>query len=116
MKDAGLPITLIVIGIVWLVWRMGWFPDKDWLIGLGFVAGGLATLFMDGITRSSVVTGPFLMAVGVAWLVRDQYHVAWSLILPLLLILLGSLMLLARLPGIPEGRKGKAVVGTGTGG
>jgi hypothetical protein len=107
MKDAGLPITLIVIGSVWLVWRMGWFPDKDWLIGLGFVAGGVATLMMDGITRNSVVTGPFLIGVGLAWLARDQYRISWSLILPLLLILLGGLMLLARLPSIPERRKDK---------
>jgi hypothetical protein len=113
MKDAGLPITLIVVGVIWLVWRMGWFPDKDWLIGLGFIAGGVTVLVMDGITRNSVVTGPFLVAIGLAWLVRDQYRVSWSLILPLLLILLGALMLLARLPGIPESRKGKALTGTG---
>lgn len=109
MKDAGLPITLIVIGIVWLVWRMGWFPDKDWLIGCGFIAGGVATLVMDGITKNSVVVGPFLVAIGASWLVRDEYHVAWSLILPLLLILLGCLMLLARLPAIPASSKDKAV-------
>jgi hypothetical protein len=105
MKDAGLPITLIVVGLIWLVWRMGWFPDKDWLIGLGFIAGGVATLLMDGITRNSVVTGPFLIGIGLAWLARDQYRVSWSLILPLLLIFLGGLMLLARLPSIPDGAK-----------
>lgn len=107
MKDAGLPITLIVLGVIWLVWHLGWFPDKDWLIGLGFIAGGITVLVMDGITRNSVVTGPFLVAIGLAWLARDQYRVSWSLILPLLLILLGALMLLARLPSIPEGRKDK---------
>ena len=104
MKDAGLPITLICIGLIWLVWRMGWFPDKDWLIGMGFIAAGVATLVMDGITRNSIVVGPFLAAVGGAWLLRDEYHMAWSLIPPLLLILLGSLMLLARLPAIPPAR------------
>lgn len=104
MKDAGLPITLICIGLIWLVWRMGWFPDKDWLIGMGFIAAGVATLVMDGITKNSVVVGPFLAAVGAAWLIRDEYRVAWSLILPLLLILLGGLMLLARLGAIPPAR------------
>lgn len=105
MKDAGLPITLIVIGLVWLVWRMGWFPDKDWLIGLGFIGGGVSTLVMDRITKNSVVVGPFLMAIGTSWLVHDEYRVSWSLILPLLLMLLGALMLLARLPAIPERSK-----------
>ena len=55
MKDAALPITLIVVGVVWLVWYLGWMPDKDWVIGLGFIAGGIAVLVLDGFTRNSVV-------------------------------------------------------------
>lgn len=104
MKDAGLPITLIAIGIIWLVWHMGWMPDKDWLIGIGFIVAGGATLATDGITKNSIVVGPFLAAVGGAWLLRDEYHLQWTMILPLLLILLGTLMLIARLPSIPQAR------------
>ena len=109
MKDAGLPITLIVIGIIWLLWHLGWIPDRDWLVGFGFITGGVGVLLVDGFTKNSVVVGPFLIAIGSAWLARDQYHTSWSLILPLLLVLLGSLMLLARNPAIPERRKAKPI-------
>ncbi len=57
MRDAALPVTLIVVGAIWLVWYLGWLPDKDWVIGLGFIAGGVAVLAIEGFTRTSVVTG-----------------------------------------------------------
>jgi hypothetical protein len=108
MKDAGLPITLIVVGLIWLLWYLGWMPDRDWVIGLGFVAGGIAVLVLDGFTKNSVVIGPFLVAIGLAWLAHDQYRLSWSIIVPLMLVLLGVLMLVARSPSIPDRRRGKA--------
>jgi hypothetical protein len=44
MRDAGLPVTLIVVGLIWLVWYFGWIPDVDWIIAVGLVAGGIAVL------------------------------------------------------------------------
>jgi hypothetical protein len=109
MKDAGLPITLIVVGAVWLVWRMGWMPDKDWLIGLGFIGGGIGVLVVDRITKNSVVVGPFLISIGLAWLAHDRYRIGWTTLMPALMILLGVLMLCARHPAIPErGARGKS--------
>ena len=104
MKDASLPITLIVIGVIGLVWYFRWLPDIDWVISLGFVLGGIAVLVVDRINKSSVVTGPFLITVGVAWWLRDQYRVSWNLIIPSLLVILGVLMLIARNPRIPDKR------------
>ncbi len=104
MKDASLPITLIVVGAVWLGWHFHFFPDIDWVIAGGFVAGGVAVLVVDGINKNSIVTGPLLVAVGVAWLAHDQLRVSWSVMIPTLLILMGVLMLCARSPRIPERR------------
>jgi hypothetical protein len=104
MKDASLPVTLIVLGVVWLIWHFGWFPDRDWIIALGFMGAGVAVLVIDRITKSSVVIGPFLIAIGIAWAVRYAYRASWSLLIPLLLILLGVLMLVARNPRIPDRR------------
>jgi hypothetical protein len=42
MKDASLPITLIVVGAAWLLWDYRLFPDLDWIIAGGLVAGGIA--------------------------------------------------------------------------
>ena len=102
MKDASLPITLIVVGLVWLAWHFHFFPDVDWVISLAFIAGGIGVLVIDGINKNSIVTGPLLIAIGVAWALHDQYRVSWSVMIPVILIMLGVLMLVARSPQIPE--------------
>jgi hypothetical protein len=110
MRDAGLPITLIIVGSAWLLWYFRLFPDLDWIIAAGLVAGGVAILFLDGITKKSVVAGPFLIASGIAWLLHDRWRVTWFVLLPTLLILLGALMLIARRPNIPPRRARRAQV------
>jgi drug/metabolite transporter (DMT)-like permease len=104
MKDASLPITLIIVGLVWLIWHFRFFPDVDWVIALGFVAGGVALMVIDGINKNSIVIGPILIAMGAAWWLHDHYRVSWSLIIPSLLVLLGVLMLVARNPAIRDKR------------
>jgi hypothetical protein len=106
MRDAGLPITLIVIGLVGLAWYFRIFPDLDWLIAIGLAAGGVAVLLFDGLTKSSVVIGPFLIAVGASWWAHEIRNVTWRALIPALLVLLGVLMLVARNPRFPE-RKAK---------
>jgi hypothetical protein len=104
MRDAGLPITLIVVGGAWLLWHYRLFPDIDWIIAAALVVGGMANLYLDGITKNSIVTGPFLIASGIAWAVNDRWFVGWVVLIPTLLIVLGVLMLIARRPDIPERR------------
>ena len=104
MRDAGLPVTLIIVGSAWLLWYFRLFPDIDWIIAAGLVAGGAAILFLDGITRKSVVAGPFLIASGISWTLHDRWRVPWTVLVPALLIVLGVLMLIARRPNIPERR------------
>ena len=102
MRDASLPVTLIVVGLGWLLWEFRLFPDVDWIITLGFIAGGVLVLVLDGINRNSVVVGPFLVAVGVAWFMHDRYLTNWRLIVPVMLVVLGALMLIARSRHVPE--------------
>jgi hypothetical protein len=104
MRDAGLPVTLIVVGSAWLLWYFRLFPDIDWIIAVGFVLGGSALLYFDGITKNSIVSGPILIATGIAWALHDRWRVTWFVLLPTLLVLLGVLMLIARRPNIPERR------------
>lgn len=104
MRDAGLPITLIIVGSAWLLWHFQLFPDIDWIIAAGLVTGGAAILFLDGITKKSIVAGPFLIASGIAWALHERWRVTWTVLVPTLLILLGVLMLVARRPDIPERR------------
>lgn len=111
MRNAALPVTLIVLGVIGVVVYFGWLPDKDVITALGFAAAGVLILVMDGITKSSIVLGPTLIAIGVMWWVHDQYHTRWSLLVPILLILIGALMLVARRPEIPD-RRGKRDAGS----
>ena len=104
MKDASLPITLIVVGAIGLIWYFRWLPDIDWIISLGFIAGGILVLVIDGINKNSIVTGPFLISIGIAWWLRDSYRLSWNLIVPTLLVILGVLMLIARNPRLPDKR------------
>ena len=104
MRDASLPVTLIVVGLGWLLWEFRLFPDIDWIISLGFIAGGIVVLVLDGINKNSVVVGPFLVAVGIVWFIHDRYGASWRLIVPTMLVVLGALMLLARSRRVPERR------------
>ena len=107
MREAGLPITLIIVGTAWLLWYYRLFPDLDWIIAAALIAGGLAILFLDGITKKSIVSGPFLIAAGTAWAVHERWRVSWVVLIPTLLIVLGVLMLTSRRASIPERRMGR---------
>ena len=104
MRDAGLPVTLIVVGLAWLAWQFGWFPDVDWIIAVALIAGGVAVMVFDGVTKSSIVIGPFLIGVGTAWAVHERYRIGWGVLIPVLLVWLGVLMLVARQPRFPDKR------------
>ena len=104
MKDASLPVTLIAVGVGWLLWEFRLFPDVDWIISLGFIAAGVAVMAIDGVNKNSVVIGPFLIAIGAAWLLHDRYGTQWRYLIPVMLVVLGALMLIARSPRVPERR------------
>ena len=102
MKDASLPVTLIAVGLGWLLWEFRLFPDIDWLISLAFIGAGIAVMAIDGINKNSVIVGPFLIGVGIAWYVHDRYGTHWRYIVPVMLVLLGVLMLVSRSARVPD--------------
>jgi len=105
MRNAALPITLIVVGAIGVVWHFGWFPNVESITALALAAAGVLILATDRITKSSIVLGPMLIAVGGAIWLHDTYRLRWWLLMSLLLIVLGVLMLIARDPRIPERRQ-----------
>jgi hypothetical protein len=104
MRNAAMPVTLIVFGILGVIWYLGWFPDFDSITTIALVGAGVAILAMDGITKSSIVLGPTLIALGIAWWLHDAYRIRWTLLVSVILIVIGALMLVARSPSIPETR------------
>ena len=74
------------VRLVALVHRL--FPDIDWLIAAGLVSAAWRFCISTGLPES-IVTGPFLIASGIAWALHDRWHVTWFVLIPTLLILLG---------------------------
>ncbi|MES2537323.1 MAG: hypothetical protein V4632_15775 [Pseudomonadota bacterium] len=105
MKDAALPIVLIVLGAVWLLNSLQLMPEVHWLWIIGMAGAGVAILILDGFTKSSIVAGPLLILAGLLSFFYQYYGLGWRFILPVMLIAAGVLMLVARSPSIPESRK-----------
>jgi chromate transport protein ChrA len=112
-NNAALPITLIVVGVIGVVWHFGWFPNVESITALALAAAGVLILATDRITKSSVVLGPMLIAVGGAIWLHDTYRLRWWLLMSMLLIIVGILMLVARNPRIPERRLAPSEPGPG---
>jgi len=104
MKDAALPVVLIVLGAAWLLNSLDWLPEIHWLWILGLAGAGIAILALDGITKSSIVAGPLLILAGILSFFRQYYGLGWRFTVPILLIAAGIFMLIARSPAIPESR------------
>jgi hypothetical protein len=104
MKDAALPVVLIVLGIAWLLNSLNWLPEIHWLWILGLAGAGMAILALDGITKSSIVAGPLLILAGLLSFFRQYYGLGWRFMVPIMLIAAGIFMLIARSPSIPESR------------
>lgn len=104
MRDATLPIILIVLGAAWLLNSLHWLPDVQWLWILGLSGSGVAILTFDGLTKSSVVTGPLLILAGILSFFHQYHALGWRFIIPIMLIAVGVLMLVARSPSLPESR------------
>jgi hypothetical protein len=109
MRDATIPILLIVGGIALLAWNLGWIPDWNTLIAVAFVLAGVAVLVFDGITKKSLVTGPILIALGIGW--YGYFDLGWRsrLVVPILMIFAGFLMLIARFAPVPDTKQSGAL-------
>jgi hypothetical protein len=105
VKDAALPVILIVLGAGWLLNSLHLLPGVHWLWILGLAGAGIGILLLDGLTKSSVVVGPLLILAGVLSFARLYYDLEWRFIIPVMLIAAGLCMLIARSPAIPESRQ-----------
>ena len=103
-RNLTLPVTLIAAGVIWLLYNLDWIPSFDWVATLILVGAGVALLALEGIHKKSIVGGPLLIAVGVAWLLHFHFGFRWRLLGPALCIIAGALMLIARSDAIPDVR------------
>jgi membrane-bound ClpP family serine protease len=107
MRNTAAPIILIAVGFVWLAHELGWFLQWRAAAAIILVVVGIAMLVTEGITKSSVVSGPMLMYCGVAWYLYLQGMLTWHLVWPIGMIVLGATLFVSHLPAIPAYRPAK---------
>ncbi|XXQ69117.1 hypothetical protein ACKLNO_04445 [Neisseriaceae bacterium B1] len=103
MRQSSLfvPLFLIVVGALWFLRSMEWFPETSVIIAFALMAGGLLVLILDGINKQSIVSGPFMMYIGAAIYASYEYGYETNVIFALGMMVLGVLLLLSRSNAVP---------------
>ena len=94
------PALLIALGSGWLLTTLGIAPKIDWAWTLGLAVVGLLAFALSGFDKVSVVVGPFFIAASCLSLLRQTGRLPHNVELPLLVILAGILLLVARSPAV----------------
>ena len=99
-KTLILPLLLITVGAGWLLSELGVAPSIDWIWTLGLAVVGLLALAISGIDKFSIVVGPFFFIASGLSILRQSDRLRLELEVPILVIVAGLLLLIARLPAI----------------
>ncbi len=97
----ALPILLITLGAGWLLTTMGIAPGIDWVWTLSLAVVGVLTIAIGGFDKVTVVLGPFFIVASCLSLLRQTDRLVVNTEVPILVIVAGVLLLVARLPAIP---------------
>ena len=94
------PILLVTVGTGWLLTTLGIAPGIDWVWTLGLAATGLLPFALSGIDKLTIVFGPLFITASILSVLRQTGRIALEVEIPILVILSGMLMMVARLPAI----------------
>jgi len=97
------PVLIITIGVGSLLSAAGVAPDVDWIWSLGLAVVGILAL-ASGIDKVTAVVGPFLLFASVFSALRQTGRLSVNLEMPMLVIVFGVLMLIARIAPLPTPR------------
>jgi hypothetical protein len=96
-----LPVLLIVVGAGWILTTLGVGSGIDWVWTLGLAAIGLLSFAVGGWNKVTVVIGPFFIAATAVSLLRQTGRLGVEYEPPVLMIVAGVLLLIARSPAVP---------------
>lgn len=96
------PILVVTLGVGWLLTAQGYLPAVNWIWTLGLAVVGILILALSGIDKLSIVIGPFFLAASLFSVLRQSGRVSVDIELPILVIVFGVLLGIARLPMIPH--------------
>ncbi|MCH9654059.1 MAG: hypothetical protein K0U86_10970 [Planctomycetes bacterium] len=100
-KTLILPLLIISIGSGWLLTTLGIAPGINWIWTLGLAIIGLLTFAVSGIDKSTVVMGPFFLIASCLSVLRQTGRITLDVEVPILVIVTGCLLLVARSKSIP---------------
>lgn len=92
---------LIILGTGWLLTSLNFLPAIDWIWTLGIASIGFLTLLLGGLDKVTAVVGPFFLIMSCLSVLRQTNRIELNVEVPILVILGGVLMLIARHPKIP---------------
>jgi hypothetical protein len=96
-----LPILLVIVGVGWLLTSLGVLPGIDWVWTSSLAAVGILPFVLSGIDKVTVVIGPFFLAASLLSVLRQSDRLPLNIEMPVLVILLGALLMVARMRAIP---------------
>lgn len=100
-KTLFVPILVIAIGAGWLLSVLNVVPEIDWIWTLSLAIAGVFTFVIGGFDKLTMVVGPFFIAASCLSVLRQTGRLSIDLEVPILVILIGVLLLIARFPWVP---------------
>jgi len=101
LKSLAAPILVIALGTGWLLSVQQVAPGVDWIWTLGLGVTGLLIVWAS-FDKVTAVVGPFLLAASCLSILRQTGRLNINAEVPVLVIVFGTLMLLAKLLPIPR--------------
>ncbi len=100
-KTLLFPILLVTLGTGWLLTTIGVAPHINWVWTLGIAVLGLLAFVVGGFDKVTVVLGPFLLLASCLSVLRQTERLRFDVEVPILVIVAGILLFVARLPIVP---------------
>jgi hypothetical protein len=99
----AIPILIVAVGVGWLLTAQGFGPGINWVWTLGLGVIGILTFVLSkGCDKVSVVIGPFFLLASLLSVLRQTGQLSLDSEVPILVIAIGLLLLVARLPTISK--------------
>lgn len=96
-----LAISLVVLGIGWLLNNLQVTPDVNWIWTIGLGIAGMTFVITGGINKVTIILGPFLVTASVLSYLRQSGKLDAAYEMPCLTALLGILLLVAHARVVP---------------
>ena len=100
-KSLVISMLKITVGVGWLLTAKGIAPQVNWVWTLGMAVCGVLMFAMMGFDKLSFVLGVFFLVCSLMSLLRQQGLLSVETEAPVLVIIAGVLMLVARSKRVP---------------